>query len=250
MQLLHIELADKFETAGALKFERTFSSAQCADILLATILMAQQGENKSHGARNLLTYPWCQSIATQLLAHPALHALLPQNAVAVQCNYFEKNTANNWAVAMHQDTIFPMAARVTHPALRGWSVKHGQQFAQAPAEVLAQMVALRLHLDHCGETNGALRVIAGSHRRGVLSAADIAAENATERDAIICTADVGDVWAMRPLVLHASSRVISMAAASAMSPLERNKRRVLHFVFGPAALPYGLSWPKFNSEVV
>lgn len=250
MQLLDNALVDKFETVGALKFERSFSSAQCADILHATISMAQQGENKSHGARNLLSYPWCQNIATQLFAHPALHALLPQNAVAVQCNYFEKTTVNNWAVAMHQDTIFPVAARVTHPALRGWSVKHGQQFVQAPAEVLAQMLVLRLHLDNCGETNGALRVIAGSHRRGVLSAADIAAENATERDAIICTANVGDVWAMRPLVLHASSRVISTNASSAMPPHERNKRRVLHFVFGPAALPYGLSWPKFNSEMV
>ena len=72
------------------------------------------------------------------------------------------------------------------------------------------MMALRLHLDDCGETIGALRVIAGSHRRGVLSAADIAAENATECDSIICTGDADDVWVMRPLVLHASSRVTNV----------------------------------------
>jgi hypothetical protein len=41
----------------------------------------------------------------------------------------------------------------------------------------------------------------------------------------------GDALLMRPLVLHASSK-------SSGSSL----RRVLHFVFGPQALPYGLAW--------
>jgi hypothetical protein len=36
---------------------------------------------------------------------------------------------------------------------------------------------------------------------------------------------------MRPLLLHASSR------ASGAS-----RRRVLHFVFGPRELPFGLAW--------
>ena len=101
MQLLDGALVDKFETAGAVKLERTFSSAQYTDILHSTILMVQQSENKSHGVRNLLAYPWCQNIAGRLRAHPVKHSLLPPNAVAVQCNYFEKTTVNNWAVAMH-----------------------------------------------------------------------------------------------------------------------------------------------------
>jgi len=41
----------------------------------------------------------------------------------------------------------------------------------------------------------------------------------------------GDALLMRPLVLHASSK------ASGTS-----RRRVLHFVFGPQALPCGLAW--------
>ena len=41
----------------------------------------------------------------------------------------------------------------------------------------------------------------------------------------------GDALLMRPLVLHASSK-------SSGSSL----RRVLHFVFGPEVLPYGLAW--------
>lgn len=41
----------------------------------------------------------------------------------------------------------------------------------------------------------------------------------------------GDALLMRPLVLHASSK------ASGTS-----RRRVLHFLFGPGSLPYGLAW--------
>ena len=37
---------------------------------------------------------------------------------------------------------------------------------QPPAEVLEHMVSMRLHLDNCGEENGALRVIPGSHLHG------------------------------------------------------------------------------------
>jgi hypothetical protein len=37
--------------------------------------------------------------------------------------------------------------------------------------------------------------------------------------------------AMRPLVLHASSKSITNA-----------QRRVLHYVFGPTELPWGLRW--------
>lgn len=37
--------------------------------------------------------------------------------------------------------------------------------------------------------------------------------------------------AMRPLLLHASSKATGTSW-----------RRVLHFVFGPAALPHGLAW--------
>ena len=41
----------------------------------------------------------------------------------------------------------------------------------------------------------------------------------------------GAALLMRPLTLHASSK--SMGAS---------RRRVLHFVFGPPELPYGLRW--------
>jgi hypothetical protein len=48
---------------------------------------------------------------------------------------------------------------------------------------------------------------------------------------VSCTARSGDVLALRPLLLHASSKGSG-----------NGRRRVLHFVFGPRALPHGLAW--------
>ena len=48
-----------------------------------------------------------------------------------------------------------------------------------------------------------------------------------------CTAEAGDALLMRPLTVHASSRMAEGAG---------QRRRVLHFVFAPPDLPAGLRW--------
>ena len=92
------------------------------------------------------------------------------------------------------------------------------------------MITLRLHLDHCGENNGPLQVIPGSHRHGRLNEetiAELCASNAPK----ICSLPAGGVLVMRPLLLHASS--------PASSP---SHRRVLHLEFAAKPLPHGLEW--------
>lgn len=180
------------------------------------------------GSRMLLEEAWCVALARRLLATPSLAELLPPAAVAIQCTYFEKSTDSNWVVAPHQDRSIPVASRVEHEDLHGWSRKEGRWYVQPPAAVLESMVALRLHLDPCGAGDGPLRVVPGSHRFGVLPAGATAPEPAAE---VPCHLEAGDGLVMRPLLLHASAR------ASGDS-----RRRVLHFVFAPAALPCGLSW--------
>ena len=83
-------------------------------------------------------------------------------------------------------------------------------YAQAPASVLEQVLALRLHLDDSSEQNGPLRVIPGTHGLGILSEAEIE-RHATYDDPVDCLAARGGVVAMRPLVIHASSRSRSQA---------------------------------------
>ena len=196
-------------------------------------LSAQLGELPAGtaGQRELLQQPWCQALARELLALPVLRPYLPPNAVAVQCTLFEKSAERNWLVSPHQDLAIPVAARVEHPALTAWSVKGGQHFVLAPAELLAQLVALRLHLDDATEADGGLRFVPGSHRAGVLDEAD-ARRWREQAGEVAADARAGDALLMRPLVLHASSK-----ATEALG-----RRRVLHFLFGPATLPYGLAW--------
>ena len=152
--------------------------------------------------------------------------------VAFQCTYFEKSQASNWLVALHQDLSIPVLEKIPHPALRGWSQKDGELHVQAPDVLLEQLVAIRLHLDDCDANNGALSVVPGSHALGRLRAADALA--ARERcGTLLCPVARGGVMALRPLLLHASSK----ASGS-------QRRRVLHFVFGPRELPFGLRWAR------
>ena len=163
--------------------------------------------------------------------------LIPSDFVSVQCTYFEKSRDHNWLVAPHQDLSIPVGARCAHPGLTGWSEKHGMLFVQPPAAVLEQLVALRLHIDECTCDDGALNVVPGSHLHGRLRDADKAQRRAAS-GVVRCPVAAGGGMVMRPLLLHASSKATGTS-----------RRRVLHFLFGPPNLPYGLAWPQPAQQV-
>jgi ectoine hydroxylase-related dioxygenase (phytanoyl-CoA dioxygenase family) len=155
---------------------------------------------------------------------------LSSSFVAVQCTLFDKNPERNWLVAFHQDLSIPVKNRVAHASLGVWSEKEGEHFVQAPLKVLETLLAVRIHIDDCGVENGPLRVVPGSHLCGRIAdstALDLRDTLGEEQ----CLAEGGDAVIMRPLILHASSK----AAAP-------SRRRVLHILFGPESLPYGLEW--------
>jgi ectoine hydroxylase-related dioxygenase (phytanoyl-CoA dioxygenase family) len=143
---------------------------------------------------------------------------------------FDKVPGANWHVGWHQDQIIPVAERRDVPEFTAWSVKHGVPHVRPPVTVLERMLTLRIHLDDCDAENGALRLIPGSHRRGLLSAKEIE-EIVAREEPVVCSARRGDALVMRPLVLHASS--------PATSPTHR---RVIHLEFAAGPLPGGLSW--------
>lgn len=110
-----------------------------------------------------------------------------------------------------------------------WSCKAGVWQVQPPVEVLANMVAVRIHLDDCHANNGPLRVIPGSHYHGW---PDDEIEDWKQRGPeLICTVDCGGVVTMCPLTLHASSA--SQAAGH---------RRVIHIEYAADDLPGRLDW--------
>lgn len=83
-------------------------------------------------------------------------------------------------------------------------------YAIAPASALSRIVALRVHLDDSTRDNGPLRVLPGTHNRGVLEDADIHALGAAIPP-VECLTGAGGVVAMRPLTVHASSKATTIS---------------------------------------
>lgn len=176
----------------------------------------------------MLAQAWCAKLARQMLGAEAMAGILPAGHVAVQCTLFEKSEAVNWLVPVHQDLSIPVALRTDAGGMRAWSQKEDGWYVQPAPAALEQLVALRVHLDECGADDGPLYVVPGSHMQGVIPAKEASLLRAHEQP---CLAKAGDVLAMRPLLLHRSSK--SYGAG---------RRRVLHFLFGPASMPQGIEW--------
>lgn len=194
------------------------------------ILHALQGttlHRSRAGARHLLSVPAVAALATdpRLLAFAA--EVLGSAPVPFGATLFDKSTDANWLVAWHQDRALPLIERREAAGWGPWSQKDGVVYANAPATALEKVVALRVHLDDSTAENGPLRVLPGTHTLGVLSDAEI--NDAVQSiEQVICTVERGGVIVMRPLTVHASSKVT--AAAS---------RRVLHFEYAAATFDEG-----------
>lgn len=132
---------------------------------------------------------------------------------------FDKTPATNWRVVWHQDTVLPVRHRVEARGWGPWSEKDGVLCARAPADALERVVALRVHLDDSTTGNGPLRVIPGSHDRGVLPEEDIA-RLVEASEPVECVVARGGVIAMRPLMVHSSARIA-----------DTRPRRVLHLEY-------------------
>jgi phytanoyl-CoA dioxygenase PhyH len=176
------------------------------------------------GARHLMHDRQVSRLARHRRLLDLACAALGRPAEPYRATLFEKSEGANWLVVWHQDTALPLSARHEADGWGPWSTKAGVLYAHAPASALQKIVALRVHLDDSTAENGPLRVIPGSHTLGVLSDADIAALVGRECS-YECTVACGGVVAMRPLVVHASSksavpyprRVLHIEYASALS---------------------------------
>jgi ectoine hydroxylase-related dioxygenase (phytanoyl-CoA dioxygenase family) len=142
---------------------------------------------------------------------------------------FDKPPEANWKVPWHQDLTIAVKEKRDTPGFGPWSIKAGVLHVQPPVAVLETMLAVRIHLDDCDESNGPLRVIPGSHLLGRLSTEQIREMSAPP--AVSCTVEAGGALLMRPLLLHASS--------ASRSPLHR---RVIHIEFASCDLPGELEW--------
>jgi hypothetical protein len=145
--------------------------------------------------------------------------ILGSGAFPFRATLFEKSQAANWLVVWHQDTALPLRERRELPGWGPWSVKDGVTYAHAPASALSRVLALRVHLDDSTTENGPLRVLPRTHTLGVLED-DALSRLAASIASVECEVPRGGVLAMRPLLVHASSKSQSDAS-----------RRVLHIEY-------------------
>jgi ectoine hydroxylase-related dioxygenase (phytanoyl-CoA dioxygenase family) len=184
-----------------------------------------------YAIRNLLELlPAARELANSEAVRALVEPLLGARCFPVRGVLFDKTPAAAWKVAWHQDLSIAVRERVEAEGLGPWSLKAGVVHVQPPARVLEGVLAVRLHLDDCDDSNGPLRVLPGSHLRGRLTADEIADWRGRVRP-FTCLVPRGGAVLMRPLLLHSS-------------PVPRlpRRRRVVHLEFAAEPLPHGLEW--------
>lgn len=188
------------------------------------------GEVEGAGRRGMLRLSEIASFAASDALTAWVSPLLPATSRPVRAIYFDKKTEANWLVTWHQDLSIAVTQRREASGFGPWSVKDGIDHVQAPVSLLEQMLTVRVHLDDADESNGALKVLPGTHRLGILGTGEIARLR-SEVPEHLCESKAGDVLLMRPLLLHASGR--------SKSP---TRRRVLHIEYAGCDLPENLEW--------
>lgn len=174
------------------------------------------------GSRHALKHSSIAKLARDPRLAGLAEEILGRGATPFRATLFDKSPNSNWLVAWHQDTALPLRKRQDVPGWGPWSVKDGVVYAHAPASVLRKLLALRLHLDDSTLENGPLRVLPGTHAMDVLGD-DALHQLAAQTPAINCVVPRGGVLAMRPLIVHSSSKSHHECA-----------RRVLHIEYAPS----------------
>ena len=182
--------------------------------------ISRSASNRSRaGVRHAMHLAPVKEVASSSELMTLTRDMLGPQAFPFRATIFDKSPDANWLVVWHQDTALPLRDRLEAPGLGPWSTKEGISYAHAPAKVLSQVLALRIHLDDSTADNGPLKVLPGTHTLRVLD--DDRIHDLSEKvRAVECVVPRGGVMAMRPLLVHASSK-----SRSGIS------RRVLHIEY-------------------
>ncbi|MFT3676077.1 MAG: phytanoyl-CoA dioxygenase family protein [Chitinophagaceae bacterium] len=176
----------------------------------------------------LLEIPAALPVLKQTSLFQLLEDTFDKDYFIVKSIYFNKPAASNWFVSWHQDLTISVKEKTDTPGFGPWTVKPGQFAVQPPLSILEDNFTVRLHLDNTTAENGALKVIPGSHRKGICRNGGI---DWSSEDEAICEVPAGGMMLMKPLLLHSSARSTN-----------DQQRRVIHIEFSRQTLPASLSW--------
>lgn len=192
---------------------------------------AKKRKEVAFGVRNLLNVaPFVKDFVESNEVREIIKLIAGKNARVVRAIFFDKTPEANWKVPFHQDLTITVKDQKDVFGFTAWTRKANVTHVQPPAPIMENIVSLRVHLDSTDESNGALRVVVGSHKFGKLSATQIQ-KLKSQGEIVTCNVGKKGAMLMRPLLLHASS-----PAKNALH------RRVLHFEFSSVNLLENLEW--------
>lgn len=181
------------------------------------------------GVRSLLkVVPQIESF----LFNPNLKRIITSidpNAFLTKAIFFDKTPQANWYVTWHQDRPINVKAKKEIEGYAKWTERDGVVSVSPPQAISEASFTIRIHLDDTNPSNGALRVIPGTHRK-VFNDEEIETITGHTIPAE-CEVPAGGIMLMKPLLLHASSKSRS-----------QKRRRVVHLEFCSKELGGGLEW--------
>lgn len=150
----------------------------------------------------------------------------------VKAIYFDKPQESNWFVSYHQDLTISVDNKIESISYCNWTLKQNTYAVQPPQSILETIYTIRIHLDDTDENNGSLKVLSGSHKKGICRIDSINLHNESE---VNCNVNEGGIMLMRPLLFHSSNKTIN-----------HKKRRVIHLEFSNSSLTDNLNWSEFS----
>lgn len=201
---------------------------QMRSIIYGYLKSTAQTES-THAIRNLFhQMPALKRYALNVNLLKILQAIDP-NLFLTKAIFFNKTQDSNWYVTWHQDIVINVAEKIETEGFSGWTKKFGVHGVVPPEDYLKSTVTVRIHLDDTDETNGALKVIPGSHQKRLTDdEINLISQNSIP---YVSEVDACGIQIMKPLLLHASSKATS-----------QKSRRVIHLEFNSTDLPNGLEW--------
>lgn len=196
---------------------------------MISIIERQQLDNKFGIREFLLHQPELLEIIFNEKLIEVIRSISSGYNKVIKSIFFDKPPNANWIVNWHQDLTINLRNKKEVKGYKNWRSTKGRVIVQAPREFLEKIITIRIHLDDCTEENGALRIIEGSHKEGIIEIKDwIKEKEGIEK---ICEVSKGGIVLMKPLVLHSSRRTENMM-----------NRRVIHIELLDEELPKGLEW--------
>lgn len=103
-------------------------------------------KRSTYGVRNLLEIcPEVRGLAVSKPIRSLVTPVLGADCFAVRAIFFNKTSDANWKLGWHQDSVISVRERIDVSGFVGWSHKMGVLQVKPPADVLADMLAIRVH---------------------------------------------------------------------------------------------------------